>query len=61
VIIRNVEKVLNETPSDNNKDSDDFYRERLEWTLKILAEYTSALSQVRASGVTQTDKFTNGM
>ncbi len=61
VIIRHVEQVLNELADDNNEDSDSFYRERLEWTLKILAKYTTALNQVRVSGVTQTDKFNNGM
>ncbi len=61
VIIRHVEQVLNESSTDNNEKSDSFYRERLEWTLKILAEYGNALAQVRASGATQTDKFNNGM
>jgi len=59
VIIRHVEQVLNE--SNNDEKSDIFYRERLAWALKILAEYATALTQVRASGVTQTDKFNNGM
>jgi len=61
VIIRNVEQVLNDTDADNDERSDTFYRERLNWTLKILVEYATALNQVRASGVTQTDKFNNGM
>jgi len=61
VIVRHVEQVLNENTADNNTKSDSFYRERLEWTLKILAEYSRALNQVRVSGVTDTDKFTNGM
>jgi len=61
VIIRDVEQVLNDASEDNNAKSDSFYRERLDWALKILAEYATALAQVRASGVTQTDKFNNGM
>lgn len=61
VIIRHVEQVLNDSASDNNRESDSFYRERLVWSLEILAEYATALNQVRASGVTQTNKFNNGM
>jgi len=61
VIIRNVEQVLNEDGADNDERSDVYYRERLEWATGILKEYARALAHVRASGVTQTDKFNNGM
>ena len=33
----------------------------INWTLAQLREYAIALKQVRESGVTQTDKFGNGM
>lgn len=61
VIIREVESVLNENDAQNNVRSDSYIRERLQWSLTILTEYAIALKQVRDSGVTQTDKFTNGM
>ena len=61
VIIRKVEKVLNENPDDNDPRSDKFYRERLAWVLGILKEYASAFQQIRASGTTDSDKFKNGM
>ncbi|MCI0506420.1 MAG: NAD(P)H-dependent oxidoreductase [Gammaproteobacteria bacterium] len=61
VIVRKVEKVLNENPADNDERSDTYYRERLQWALKILKEYALALKQVRESGVTGSDKFKNGM
>jgi NAD(P)H-dependent FMN reductase len=61
VIVRKVEKVLNENPADNDERSDTYYRERLQWALKILKEYALALKQVRESGVTASDKFKNGM
>ena len=61
VILRKVEKVLNDDPADNDERSDSYYRERLQWSLKILKEYAEALKQVRESGVTATDKFKNGM
>ena len=61
VIIRDVESILNESPDDNDPRSDSYIKERLEWSLNILKEYATALSAVRASGVTETDKFGNGM
>ncbi len=61
LIIRNVESVLNDDPTQNNVETDSYFRERIEWCLGILKEYAVALKQVRESGVTQTDKFGNGM
>lgn len=61
IIVRNVESVLNENPEDNNPDTDSYFRERINWALGILREYAIALKQVRDSGVTNTDKFGNGM
>ncbi len=61
VIIRHVESVLNDNPDDNDSRSDPYIRERLQWSLNILAQYGTALKAVRDSGVTETDKFGNGM
>lgn len=61
IIIRNVEKVLNDNASDNNAAADEYFRERIEWSLNILKQYAIALKVVRDSGATQTDKFGNGM
>ncbi len=61
LIIRNVENVLNDKASENDTDADAYFRERINWTLAQLREYAIALKQVRDSGVTQTDKFGNGM
>lgn len=63
VIIREVESVLNKEGAEakNNERSDGYIRERLQWSLDILKEYAKALKGVRDSGVTQTDKFGNGM
>ena len=61
VIIRKVEKVLNDSPDDNDERSDSYYRERIKWTLGILKQYSLALQQVRSSGATETEKFKNGM
>ncbi len=61
MIIRNVEKVLNEKSEENDSSADIYYRERIEWSLNILKEYVIALKQVRSSGATETEKFGNGM
>ncbi len=61
LIIRHVEKVLNEDPKDNDSGADGYFRERIEWNLKVLKEYAIALKQVRASGIIHNDKFKNGM
>ncbi|MCK5895468.1 MAG: NAD(P)H-dependent oxidoreductase [Cocleimonas sp.] len=61
VIIRHVESVLNDNPEDNDASADRYFRDRIDWSLGILQAYASALKQVRASGVTKTDVFGNGM
>ena len=61
LIIRNVESVLNEDQEKNNAETDSYFRERIQWCLGMLNEYSKALKVVRESGVTDTDKFNNGM
>ena len=61
LIIRNVESILNKSDEDNDTKSDSYYRERINWVLPQLTKYAEALKMVRDSGVTQTDKFGNGM
>ena len=61
VIVRNVEKVLNDRAEDNDAGADAYFRERIEWSLNILSQYAVGLRQVRDSGVTKTEKFNNGM
>lgn len=61
IIVRNVESVLNEDPAQNNPTADGYFRERISYALGILVEYAKALHQVRSSGMTQTEKFNNGM
>ncbi len=61
VIVRNVEQVLNDDASQNNPGADEYFRARIHWALGILREYAVALRQVRASGVTATERFRNGM
>ena len=61
VILRKVEKVLNDDPADNDERSDNYYRERIQWALNILKQYAVGLKLVRESGATETEKFNNGM
>jgi hypothetical protein len=61
VIVRNVERVLNDDAAQNNPDADSYFRERIRYALGILVEYARALVQVRASGATELGKFKNGM
>lgn len=61
IIVRNVEKVLNDDPAQNNPDADAYFRDRITFALKILIEYAVALRQVRASGVIETTAYKNGM
>ena len=61
VIVRNVENVLNEDPSENDEAADAYFRERISWTLDVLLAYAVALKPVRESGVTLNDAFGNGM
>ena len=58
-VVRDVEKVMNtESPVSEN---DKFIRDRVDYGLRLLAEYAKALRLVRESGVIDHKNFTNGM
>ena len=61
VIVRNVEKVLNDKAEDNNADADAYFRERISWSLGILKGYAEAMRPMRESVSIHHDKFGNGM
>ncbi|MGD2052824.1 MAG: NAD(P)H-dependent oxidoreductase [Gammaproteobacteria bacterium] len=61
VIVRNVEKVLNEKAEDNNVEADAYFRERISWSLGILKGYAEAMNPMRESVRVHHDKFGNGM
>lgn len=61
VIVRHVEQVLNQNPHENDARSDPWYRERINWSLQVLISYAKALRGVRESGISENDKFRNGM
>jgi NAD(P)H-dependent FMN reductase len=61
IIVRNVEKVLNDDPDKNNESADSYFRGRINYALTQLKEYAVALRQVRASGATDRSVYKNGM
>ena len=61
VIVRHVEKVLNDDPAQNDADSDDYYRRRIHWALGVLVQYAEALGTARAQGNMSYEEFPFGM
>jgi NAD(P)H-dependent FMN reductase len=61
VIVRNVEKILNEDDADNDAGADPYFRERISWALGILTGYAAALKPMRDTVQIHHDKFGNGM
>ena len=59
VIVRDADKVLNDAVT--NGESDTLTRGRLEYGVKVLAEYSKAMRSVRASGVIDDQNFPYGM
>ncbi len=60
VIVRHAETALLDPEKSNSKE-DDIVRVRLSYGLKLLAQYSMALQQVRESGVVDHKAFANGM
>ncbi len=61
LIIRHVEQVLNANDEDNDANSQQYFSERIDWSLDILKAYAIALKEVRKLPGIHHDKFTNGM
>ncbi len=61
VIVRDVERVLNDDPAANDPEADAYLRGRIAWALGILREYALALRGVRASGAVETTEYRFGM
>ena len=61
LVLRNIEKILNEQAEDNDEDADSYFKERILWTLGILRGYAVALKAMRESTEIHHDKFGNGM
>ena len=61
LILRNIEKILNDKTEENDETADSYFRERITWVLGILRGYAIALKSMRESTEIHHDKFSNGM
>jgi len=61
LILRNVEKILNDNSADNDALADEYFRERIDWALGVLQGYSKALKTMRETTQIFHDKFGNGM
>jgi len=61
VIVRHVEKVLNENAGDNEANADGYFRKRISWACGILLGYADALKSMRETTQIHHDAFGNGM
>ncbi|MEE4280072.1 MAG: NAD(P)H-dependent oxidoreductase [Halieaceae bacterium] len=61
LIVRNAGKVFNADEADNDAESHDYLHQRLLYGLDMLAEYSRALTTVRATGKTSLETYKNGM
>ena len=61
LIIRYVDKVFNDDPSQNTPAAQEYFENRLEYCLTLLGEYSQAFRQIRASGRTSLETYTSGM
>ncbi len=59
VLIRSVEKVLN--PGEPVSDEDRYFRDRLQYSMKVLAEYAKVMKPLRSSSIIDLKKWPNGM
>ena len=59
VIVRNVNDMLETTPPQNKFDIE--IRARIDYSINLLVSYADSLKQVRASGLINHQRFTNGM
>jgi NAD(P)H-dependent FMN reductase len=59
LVVRNVQEMFQEKKPASEHEAT--LRERVDFTLKVFYEYVKALTLVRESGVTETDKFAYGM
>ena len=61
LVLRNIEKILNDDAADNDAEADAYFRERISWALGILSGYAKALKGMRETTEIHHDKFGNGM
>lgn len=61
LIVRHAAQVFNEDSAENDDEMHNYLHARLCYCLEMLGEYTQAFQQIRASGKTSLETYTNGM
>ncbi len=61
VVVSNVKVVLNDDELKSEDKADEYIRTRLQYSLRMLHEYSKAFQQIRASGVADFTTYANGM
>jgi NAD(P)H-dependent FMN reductase len=61
LIIRYVDTVFNDDPSDNNESAQEYFAKRLSYCLGLLRVYALAFRGIRDSGAAGLDEYTSGM
>jgi len=61
IVIRTIEQLLNGDTANPDISGDQYIRDRVDYSLKILHEYSKALVTVRSSGVIDRKKYPYGM
>jgi NAD(P)H-dependent FMN reductase len=61
LIIRYVDTVFNDDPTQNKPSAQEYFENRLTYCLEMLREYALAFRQIRASGKASVQKYTSGM
>jgi len=61
LIVRNAGSVFNENADDNDPSAQGYLHDRLMYCLEMLREYGLAFQQIRGSGKTSLETYTNGM
>lgn len=61
LIVRQAGKAFNADPAENDSEIHDYLDARMSYCLRLLREYSDAMTAVRASGAASLDVYKNGM
>lgn len=61
LILRKIESILNENPDENDANSQEYFQQRIAWSLGLLTAYAKALTPMRETTQIFHEKFNFGM
>jgi NAD(P)H-dependent FMN reductase len=61
LVVRNVGKIFNADPAENDPEAHSYFVDRADYSLKLLLAYGEALGSVRLGGAVDLDGYPNGM